>query len=84
MQETYDVDKSDGEDDQGADKNEVRGEVGNFLTKLYADDNFKREREAYEKSIIEGTELKVESKSLLDEMDEFMSNLKNWQNTRDN
>ena len=73
---------SDGEDDDDLNKDDIGGAVGNFLTKLYEDDNYKREREEYEKQIIEGTQLKMESKSLLSEMDEFMDGLKSWKDKR--
>jgi hypothetical protein len=51
---------------------------GNYMTELYADDNFLKYREAQEHRIVEEAKQEVERKHLLSEMDGVLSDLTKW------
>lgn len=54
----------------------------NFMTRLYEDENFVREKEALEEQIMMAAQVTAESKSFIQEMDEFLKDLEQWKKTR--
>ena len=54
----------------------------NFITRLYEDENFVREKAALEEQIMQASQVTTESKSFIQEMDDFLKDLETWKKTR--
>ena len=57
-------------------------DMQNFMKKLYENENFQQEKTAIENQISEASQVTVESKNFLGEMDTFLHDLEKWKNTR--
>ena len=54
----------------------------NFMTRLYEDETFVKEKELIEEQIIQATEVTQESKGFIAEMDNFLKDLESWKQKR--
>ena len=54
----------------------------NFMTRLYEDQNFVKEKELIEEQIMQATTATMESKSFINEMDDFLKDLQSWKSKR--
>lgn len=54
----------------------------NFMTRLYEDEKFVREKTLLEEQIIKASEATQESKSFIREMDDFLKDLQTWKTKR--
>ena len=52
------------------------------MTRLYEDENFVREKEALEEQIIQASQVTADSKTFIQEMDDFLKDLEAWKKTR--
>ena len=55
----------------------------NFMTRLYEDEDFQREKVMLEEQIVKASTATAESKSFIREMDDFLKDLQSWKNKRD-
>ena len=54
----------------------------NFMTKLYEDEKFLKEKAMMEEQIQQATQVTMESKSFIQEMDGFLKDLESWKSKR--
>jgi len=53
-----------------------------YMKNLYQNEEFKQEKEKMENQISKASQVTVESKSFLGEMDNFLKDLESWKATR--
>jgi len=61
----------------------LEGQKANFITRLYEDEDFMREKTALEQQIMQSTAATLESKNFIKEMDDFLKDLQKWKEKRD-
>ena len=71
------------DEDNKEEQNEVPVDDRNFMTRLYEDENFVREKAIMEEQIVKATQETTQSKNFIQEMDEFLKDLESWKKTRD-
>ena len=71
------------DEDSKEEQNEVPVDDRNFMTRLYEDENFVREKAIMEEQIVKATQETTQSKNFIQEMDEFLKDLESWKKTRD-
>ncbi len=52
------------------------------MTRLYEDQNFVKEKELIEEQIMQAATATMESKSFINEMDDFLKDLQSWKSKR--
>ena len=52
------------------------------MTRLYEDENFVREKAVLEEQIMQASQVTAESRTFIQEMDDFLKDLEAWKKTR--
>ena len=70
--------KSDGEEQEDINLEQMEEESKNYITRLYEDEKFIKEKELIQEQIIKAEQTTQESKSFINEMDDFLKDLQSW------